>query len=97
MYAKYWALIQYQPDYWWSTSLLKHTIADRYMYTSRCKIARFPCNQPINCATGASFLFFKYKQKFVILQSIGIMVIIKTRETKSVIYTCRYSSGQFNS
>ena len=37
----------------------------------------------------------KYKEKFVILQSIGILVI-KNRETRAVIYTCRYSSGHFN-
>ena len=35
------------------------------------------------------------KQVLVILQSIGI-IPIKSRETRSVIYTCRYSSGQFN-
>ena len=36
-----------------------------------------------------------YKEIFVILQSLGI-IIIKSKETKSVIYACRYSSGQFN-
>ena len=34
-------------------------------------------------------------ENFVILQSIGI-IAIKSRETRVVIYTCRYSSGQFN-
>ena len=34
--------------------------------------------------------------KFVILQSIGIRVTIKSSETRAVIYTSRYSSGQFN-
>ena len=38
----------------------------------------------------------KYKEKFVILKSIGT-TIIKSRKTRAVIYTCRYSSGQFNS
>ena len=37
----------------------------------------------------------KHKQKFVILQSIGI-IVIKSRETKAVIYSCRYFSVQFN-
>ena len=37
----------------------------------------------------------KYKEICVILQSIGI-IVIKSRETRAVIYTCRYSSGQFN-
>jgi len=32
----------------------------------------------------------KCKEKFVILQSIGIMAI-KSSETRSVIYTCRYT------
>ena len=35
------------------------------------------------------------KKNFVILQSIGI-IAIKSSETRAVIYTCRYSSGQFN-
>jgi len=35
---------------------------------------------------------YKYKEKLVILQSIGIMVI-KSKETRMIIYTCRYSSG----
>jgi len=34
----------------------------------------------------------KYKEKLVILQSIGI-IVIKSKETGVVIYTCRYSSG----
>jgi len=34
----------------------------------------------------------KYKEKFVILQSIGI-IVIKSKETKVITYTCRYSSG----
>jgi len=38
---------------------------------------------------------YKYKEKFVISQSIGI-IAMKSRETRAVIYTCRYSSGQFN-
>ena len=37
----------------------------------------------------------KCKEKFVILQSIGI-IAIKSSETRAVIYTCRYFSGQFN-
>ena len=38
---------------------------------------------------------YKCKEKFVTIQSIGI-IAIKSRETKAVIYTCRYSSGHFN-
>ena len=34
----------------------------------------------------------KYKEKFVILQLIGI-VVIKSKETRVVTYTYRYSSG----
>jgi len=34
------------------------------------------------------------RKKFVILQSIGI-IAIKIRETRAVIYTCRYSSKHF--
>ena len=34
----------------------------------------------------------KYKEKLVILQSIGI-VVIKNKETKVITYTCTYSSG----
>jgi len=34
----------------------------------------------------------KYKEKFVILQAIGI-IKIKCKETRVVAYTCRYSSG----
>ena len=33
---------------------------------------------------------------FVIIQSIGI-IAIRSSETRAVIYTCRYSSGHFNS
>ena len=40
-------------------------------------------------------LVYKYKENFVILQSMGI-IVIKSRETRAVIYTCRYFSGQFN-
>ena len=34
--------------------------------------------------------FYKYKEKFVILQSIGI-IVIKSKETRRVICTCRYT------
>jgi len=34
----------------------------------------------------------KYKEKLVILQSIGI-VVIKSKETRVITYTCRYSGG----
>ena len=34
----------------------------------------------------------KYKEKLLILQSIGI-VVIKSKETRVIIYTCRYSNG----
>jgi len=37
---------------------------------------------------------YKCKEKFVILQSIGI-IAIKSSETRAVIYTCRYCSGHF--
>jgi len=37
---------------------------------------------------------YKYKEKLVILQSIGI-IVIKSKETRVVTYTCRYSSGHF--
>ena len=33
-----------------------------------------------------------YKEKLVILQSTGI-IVIKSKETRVVAYTCRYSSG----
>ena len=36
-----------------------------------------------------------YKEKIVILHSIGI-IVIKSRETRAIIHTCRYSSGHFN-
>ena len=36
----------------------------------------------------------KYKENLIILQSIGIIhVVIKSKETRAVTYTCRYSSG----
>jgi len=35
----------------------------------------------------------KYKEKFVILQLIRI-IVIKSKETRVVTFTCRYSSGQ---
>jgi len=34
----------------------------------------------------------KFKEKLVILQAIGI-IVIKSKETRVVTYTCRYSSG----
>ena len=34
----------------------------------------------------------KYKEKFVILQSIGI-IVMKSKETRVITYICRYSSG----
>ena len=34
----------------------------------------------------------KYRKKMVILQSIGI-VVIKSKETRVITYTCTYSSG----
>jgi len=34
----------------------------------------------------------KYKEKLVILQSIGI-IVIKSKETRVITYICRYSSG----
>jgi len=34
------------------------------------------------------------RKKFVILQSIQI-IVIKSSETRAIIYTCRYSSGHF--
>jgi len=37
----------------------------------------------------------KYTEKFVILQSIGI-IVIKSSETRAVIYTCIHSIGNFN-
>jgi len=37
-------------------------------------------------------LDYKYKEKFVILKAIGIMQI-KSKETRVVVYTCRYSSA----
>ena len=41
-----------------------------------------------------AIIFNKCNEKFAILQSIGI-IAIKSNETRSVIYTCRYSS-QYN-
>ena len=37
-----------------------------------------------------------YKEKLVILQSIGIIDFFKNKETRVVTYTCRYSNGHFN-
>jgi len=34
----------------------------------------------------------KYKEKLVMVQSIGI-IVIKSKETRVITYTCRYSSG----
>jgi len=34
----------------------------------------------------------KYKEKLVILQLIRI-IVIKSKETRTITYTCRYSSG----
>ena len=34
----------------------------------------------------------KYKEKLVILRLIGI-IVIKSKETRVITYTCRYSSG----
>jgi len=39
-----------------------------------------------------SLYTYKYKEKFVILQAIG-NIQIKSKETRVVAYTCRYSSG----
>jgi len=36
-----------------------------------------------------------YKEKLVILQSIGI-IVIKSKETRMITYTCRYSSGHLS-
>jgi len=36
------------------------------------------------------FINYKYKEKLVILQSIGI-IVMKSKETRVVTYTCRYS------
>ena len=33
------------------------------------------------------------KEKFVILHSIGMIIVIKSKETRVVTYTCRYFSG----
>ena len=38
------------------------------------------------------FMIYEYKEKLVILQSIGI-IVIKSKETRMITYTCRYSSG----
>ena len=35
------------------------------------------------------------RKKLVILQSIGI-IVINSKETRVITYTCRYSSGLFN-
>ena len=42
----------------------------------------------------AFILHTSVRKEFVILKSIGI-IAMKSRETRSVIYTCRYSSGHF--
>ena len=34
----------------------------------------------------------KYKEKLVILRSIGI-IVLKSKEKRMITYTCRYSSG----
>jgi len=34
----------------------------------------------------------KYKEKLVILQSIGV-IAIKSKKTRVITYTCKYSSG----
>ena len=34
----------------------------------------------------------KYKEKLVMLQSVGI-IVIKSKETRVITYTCRYFSG----
>ena len=39
--------------------------------------------------------YYKCKENFVILQSIGI-IAIKSSESRAVIYNCRYSSEQLN-
>ena len=36
----------------------------------------------------------KSKEKLIVLQSIGI-IVIESNETRVVTYTCRYSSGSF--
>ena len=36
-----------------------------------------------------------YKEEFVILQSIGI-IVIKSKEIRVITYTCRYSNAHFN-
>ena len=41
------------------------------------------------------FMHNKYKEKIVILQLIGI-IVIKSRETRAVIYTYRNSSGHLS-
>ena len=46
------------------------------------------CSNNIHCTSNND----KYKENFVILQAIGI-ILIKSKETKVVAYTCRYSSG----
>ena len=38
------------------------------------------------------FYTYKYKKKLVILQSIRV-IVIKSKETRLITYTCRYSSG----
>ena len=52
---------------------------------SKFNIPIISCNSKYN----------KCKENFEILQSIGI-IAIKINETRAIIYTCRYSSGQLN-
>ena len=40
-----------------------------------------------------NWLTNKSKEKLAILQSIGIIVMYKGKETRVITYTCRYSSG----
>ena len=44
----------------------------------------------LHCITVA--ISYKYKENLVILQLIGI-IVIKNKETRVIIYTSRYSSG----
>ena len=46
----------------------------------------------IHTYTHMHIAIHKYKKKLVILQSIGI-ILIKSKETRVITYTCRYSSG----
>ena len=42
-----------------------------------------------------SYNWYKCKEKFIILQSIGI-IAIKSSETRAAIHTCKYPIGHFN-